>query len=208
MSTGHGRRAPAGARSDGVAAVKVTETRPSRNGTILQKPTLPGPLAIVSRFGPILGARFARANCDILRQAHAAYTGLRKAKAIRGRGANIFTQWIGDPDALGSAVVLKAMLHHLGATEDRLLTGALGHPQTRNRAPRCHIALQDPNGDRLVRGLHCMVDTSPPLGMTNTGRVEPVSEYFFVADHHAELAEVEENCRARGIKRVRLPFVG
>ena len=28
----------------------------------------------------------------------------RSAKAIRGRGANIFTQWVGDPDALGSAV--------------------------------------------------------------------------------------------------------
>ena len=30
----------------------------------------------------------------------------RSAKAIRGRGANIFTQWVGDPDALGSAVLL------------------------------------------------------------------------------------------------------
>jgi nanoRNase/pAp phosphatase (c-di-AMP/oligoRNAs hydrolase) len=207
MSTGHGRRAPAGARSD-VAAVKVAEGRSPRNGTILQKPTLPGPLAIVSRFGPILGRRFTRANLDILAQAHAAYTGLRKAKAVRGRGANIFTQWIGDPDALGSAVVLKAMLEHLGAKEVRILTGALGHPQTRNLAERCHILLQDPNADRLPRGLHCTVDTSPPLGMTNTGRVEPVPEYFFVADHHAEMADVEENCRARGVRRVRLPFVG
>ena len=29
-------------------------------------------------------------------------------QAIRGRGANIFTQWVGDPDALGSAVLLDA----------------------------------------------------------------------------------------------------
>jgi nanoRNase/pAp phosphatase (c-di-AMP/oligoRNAs hydrolase) len=166
-------------------------------------------LAIVSRFGPTLGRRFSRNNLDVLQMAHAAYTGLKKAaRSIRGRGANIFTQWIGDPDALGSAMVLKAILTHLGAKEVRILTGALGHPQTRNMAERCHILLQDPNEDRLPRGLHCMVDTSPPLGMTNTGRVEPVSEYFFVADHHADREDVEANCRDRGVKRVRLAFVG
>jgi nanoRNase/pAp phosphatase (c-di-AMP/oligoRNAs hydrolase) len=165
--------------------------------------------AIMAKFGPMLGPRFARANVDLLGQVYAAYAGLKEAaRTIRGHGANIYTQWIGDPDALGSAVVLKAILQHLGAKEVRILTGALGHPQTRNLAERCGIVLQDPNTERLARGLHCMVDASPPLGMTNTNRVAPVSEYFFVADHHAELEDVEANCRKRSVKRVELAFVG
>ena len=53
-----------------------------------------------------------------------------------------------------------------------------------------------------------MVDTSPPLGMSNTTPVEPVREYFFVADHHADPEEVEANCRAQGVRGVKLPFVG
>lgn len=157
----------------------------------------------------MLGPRFARANVDILGQAHAAYTGLlAAARTIRGRGANIFTQWIGDPDALGSAVVLQKILEHLGAKEVRILTGALGHPQTRSLVERSHIRLQDPETERLPRGLHCMVDSSPPLGMGNTGRVTPVSDYFFVADHHAERKDVEANCAKRGVKKVDLAFVG
>jgi hypothetical protein len=53
-----------------------------------------------------------------------------------------------------------------------------------------------------------MVDTSPPLGMSSTGGVQPVEEYFFVADHHADPAEVEENCRTHGVKRVKHAYVG
>jgi hypothetical protein len=53
-----------------------------------------------------------------------------------------------------------------------------------------------------------MVDTSPPLGMTNTTGVDPVNDYFFVADHHADPGDVEEACRLRKVKRVQLPFVG
>jgi nanoRNase/pAp phosphatase (c-di-AMP/oligoRNAs hydrolase) len=182
----------------------------SRNGPILVRPErLPSALAIVSRFGPVLGKRFSRENLALLAQAHSAFTGLRKAaKTIRGRGANIFTQWVGDPDALGSAVLLQAILQKLGAKEIRILTGALGHPQNRVLVEKCGIVLRDPNTERLPRGLQCMVDTSPPLGMSNTGRVEPVSEYFFVADHHADPEEVEANCRAQGVKRVKLAFVG
>ncbi len=161
------------------------------------------------RFQRILGKRRTLENLPVLTQAHAAYMGLkRSAKAIRGRGANIFTQWVGDPDALGSAVLLTAILRELGAEEVRILTGSLGHPQNRNLVERCGLVLHDPNKDRLRRGLHCMVDTSPPLGMLATTGVEPVTDYFFVADHHADPAEVEENCRAKGVKRVRLPFVG
>jgi nanoRNase/pAp phosphatase (c-di-AMP/oligoRNAs hydrolase) len=195
--------------SNGAAAANVSEVRPSRSRPILFQPPVRGPHAVVSRFGPILGRRFARENLEVLRHALGAYAGLKRAaRTIRGRGANIYTQWIGDPDALGSAVVLKAILLHLGAKEVRILTGTLGHPQTRILVQSCHITLQDPNADRLPRGLHCMVDASPPLGMTNTGRVEPVSEYFFVADHHADRDEVEQNCRSRGVRRVRLPYVG
>jgi nanoRNase/pAp phosphatase (c-di-AMP/oligoRNAs hydrolase) len=177
---------------------------------VLQHPArLPSRLAVVTRFGPILGKRFARENLPLLSEAHSAFSALRKTvKGIRGRGANIFTQWVGDPDALGSAVLLRAILEHLGARETRILTGALGHPQNRNLVERCQIKLHDPNTERLPRGLHCMVDTSPPLGMSNTGRVAPVSDYFFVADHHADPEEVEANCRAQGVRRVRLAFVG
>lgn len=176
---------------------------------LMRTPKRPGPGAVVSRFGPILGKRFATANRPLLEQAHIAYTGLRRwAATIRGRGANIFTQWTGDPDALGSAVVLDHILRHLGATEVRILTGSLGHPQNRNLVEKCGIVLRHPNRDRLPRGLHCTVDTSPPLGMSNTAPVEPVREYFFVADHHADPEEVEANCRAQGVREVKLPFVG
>lgn len=182
----------------------------NRNGTVLQRPSrIPGQQAIVSRFGRSLGKRFTRHNLGLLGQVHAAYTGLRRsAAAIRGRGANIFTQWIGDPDALGSAVALKVILESLGAKEVRILTGALGHPQNRNLVAKCGIVLNDPNTERLPKGLNCMVDTSPPLGMSNTGRVDAVKDYFFVADHHADPEEVEQNCRSQGVRRVKHAFVG
>jgi nanoRNase/pAp phosphatase (c-di-AMP/oligoRNAs hydrolase) len=177
---------------------------------ILHRPLrLPGRAAVLSRFGATLGKRFTRNNLELLAQVQSAYTGLRRwRKAMRGRGANIFTQWVGDPDALGSAVVLKAILESLGAREARILTGALGHPQNRNLVAQTGIALHDPNAERLPRGLNCMVDTSPPLGMSNTGPIEPVKEYFFVADHHADPDEVEANCAAQGVRRVKLAFVG
>jgi nanoRNase/pAp phosphatase (c-di-AMP/oligoRNAs hydrolase) len=167
------------------------------------------PQAVTARFGLPFGKRFTRKNLGILGYAHSAVSGLRRAApTIRGRGANIFTQWAGDPDALGSAVVLRAILLKLGAREVRILTGTLGHPQNRILVSRCGIALSDPNKERLPRGLHCMVDTSPPLGMTNTTRMDPVPEYFFVADHHADPAEVEDNCQKAGVRSVRMGFVG
>jgi nanoRNase/pAp phosphatase (c-di-AMP/oligoRNAs hydrolase) len=182
----------------------------SRNGKILRTPgRIPGAHVVTRRFRPLLGKRRTQENLPLLTQAHSAYMGLRRsAKAIRGRGANIFTQWVGDPDALGSAILLQAILAELGAKEVRILTGSLGHPQNRNLVERCGITLYDPNTERLPRGLNCMVDTSPPLGMASTGGVKPVKEFFFVADHHTEPDEVEEDCRARGVKRVKLAFVG
>jgi nanoRNase/pAp phosphatase (c-di-AMP/oligoRNAs hydrolase) len=176
---------------------------------LLASPRRPSASAVVAKFGPVLGKRFARANLPLLEQAHSAHAGLRRwAATIRGRGANIFTQWTGDPDALGSAVLLENVLRHLGATEVRILTGSLGHPQNRALVEKCGITLHHPNRERLPRGLHCMVDTSPPLGMSNTAPVDPVREYFFVADHHADPEEVEANCRAQGVRGVKLPFVG
>jgi nanoRNase/pAp phosphatase (c-di-AMP/oligoRNAs hydrolase) len=191
-------------------AVRVKNGRNGRNGAILQHPArVPGQYVVVQRFGPILGKRRVRENVPLMTQAASAYTSLkRSAGQIRGRGANIFTQWVGDPDALGSAVLLQAILTELGAREVRILTGTLGHPQNRNLVERCGIELRNPNTERLPRGLHCMVDSSPPLGMSNTSGVDPVGEFFFVADHHADPAEVEENCRARGVRRVKLAFVG
>jgi nanoRNase/pAp phosphatase (c-di-AMP/oligoRNAs hydrolase) len=176
---------------------------------LLAPPRRPSPSAVVTKFGRVLGKRFARANLPLLEQAYSAQAGRRRwATTIRGRGANIFTQWTGDPDALGSAVLLEHILRHLGATEVRILTGSLGHPQNRALVEKCGIVLHHPNRDRLPRGLHCMVDTSPPLGMSNTAPVDAVREYFFVADHHADLEEVAANCRAQGVRDVKLPFVG
>jgi nanoRNase/pAp phosphatase (c-di-AMP/oligoRNAs hydrolase) len=182
----------------------------SRNGKILHTPgRMPSPHVVLQRFRPILGKRRTEENLPVLSLAHAAYMGLRRyAKAIRGRGANIFTQWVGDPDALGSAILLRAILNELGSREIRILTGSLGHPQNRNLVERCGIALHDPNRERLPRGLNCMVDTSPPLGAANTGGVKAVRDFFFVADHHADPTDVEEACRLRGVTRVRLALVG
>ena len=161
------------------------------------------------RFQSIIGKRRTDENIEVLTQAHAAFVGLRdNASAIRGSGANIFTQWVGDPDALGSALLLRAILLHLGAKEVRILTGSLGHPQNYKLVELAKVTLHRPNAGRLKGGLHCMVDTSPPLDMTNTVGVDPVGEYFFVADHHADPEDVEENCRLRKVKRVLLPFVG
>lgn len=180
-----------------------------RNGTVLRRPRMPGSAAVQSRFGRLFGKRFTRNNLELLAPVHAAVMALkRSAKAIRGRGANIFTQWVGDPDALGSAVLLRAILRELGAREVRILTGILGHPQNRFLVERCRIELHDPNAERIPRALNCMVDSSPPLGMSNTVPVNPVKDFFFVADHHADPEEVEQNCRAQGVRIVRQAFVG
>jgi nanoRNase/pAp phosphatase (c-di-AMP/oligoRNAs hydrolase) len=180
-----------------------------KQALILRRPEVPTEAAIVTRFGEILGKRFSRENLPLLGQAASAYAALRKAAAdIRGHGANIFTQWTGDPDALGSAVLLEAVLRDLGALDVRILTGSLGHPQNRNLVEKCGIVLRHPNHERIVPGLHCTVDTSPPLGMSNTAPVEPVRDYFFVADHHADPEEVEEACRAQGVRSVKLAYVG
>jgi nanoRNase/pAp phosphatase (c-di-AMP/oligoRNAs hydrolase) len=176
---------------------------------VLSRAPEPTEAAVVGRFGEILGKRFSRDNLALLGQAYAAHAGLKKsAAAIRGHGANIFTQWSGDPDALGSAVLLEAILRELGAHDVRILTGSLGHPQNRNLVEKCGIVLRHPNHERIARGLHCTVDTSPPLGMSNTGPVEPVREFFFVADHHADPDEVERDCRMQGVRAVKLGFVG
>lgn len=185
----------------------------ARNGTpkpVLQRPGQHPRLGpVLARFGQIMGRRFTRHNLELLGQVHLAVSALRRSsKAIRGRGANIFTQWVGDPDALGSAVMLRAILEQLGAREARILTGRLGHPQNRKMVERCGIVLEDPNEARLPRGLNCMVDTSPPLGMANTTGVQPVRDYFFVADHHADPEDVEANCVAQGVRQVKLAYVG
>jgi nanoRNase/pAp phosphatase (c-di-AMP/oligoRNAs hydrolase) len=180
-----------------------------RNGPILIPPRRTNPFVVRRRFQGIVGKRRTAEILPLLGEAHAAYMGLKLASpTIRGRGGNIYTQWVGDPDALGSAILLRAILRGLGAKEVRILTGSLGHPQNYKLVELARLTLHNPNAGRLRGGLHCMVDTSPPLGMTNTTGVDPVPEYFFVADHHADPEDVEENCRLRNVKRVLLPFVG
>ncbi len=181
----------------------------ARNGSILVPTRHPTAFVVRRRFQGIIGKRRTDEILPVLSEASAAYMGLRDAApSIRGKGVNIFTQWVGDPDALGSAILLRAVLLELGAKEVRILTGSLGHPQNYKLVELSNLTLHSPNAGRIRGGLHCMVDTSPPLGMTNTTGVDPVSEYFFVADHHAEPEDVEENCRLRSVKRVQLPFVG
>ena len=182
-----------------------------RNGTSLLRPVkVPGLQVVGMRFGRSLGKRFTRNNLGVLAQAHAAYLALRRSqKAIRGRGANIFTQWVGDPDALGSAVLLDAILRELGAKEVRILTGKLGHPQNRNLVARCGIDAARPQHRAAAEG--------PPLHgrhlaaarpREHRGPCDPEKDYFFVADHHADPADVEENLREAGVHRIKLPFVG
>jgi nanoRNase/pAp phosphatase (c-di-AMP/oligoRNAs hydrolase) len=180
-----------------------------RNGPVLVPPRRANAFVVRRRFQGMLGKRRTNEALAVLTEANAAYMGLREnASAIKGRGANIFTQFVGDPDALGSALLLRTILTSLGSKEARILTGSLGHPQNYKLVELAGVTLHDPNAGRIRGGLNCMVDTSPPLGMTNTTGVDPVSEYFFVADHHADPEDVEENCRLKGAKRVALPFVG
>ncbi len=180
-----------------------------RNGPVLVPPRRANAFVVRRRFQGVVGKRRTGEILPVLTEAHAAYMGLKlHSPAIRGRGANIFTQYVGDPDALGSALLLRAILTALGAKEARILTGSLGHPQNYKLVELAGVTLHSPNAGRMRGGLNCMVDTSPPLGMTNTTGVDPVPEYFFVADHHAEPEDVEENCRIKGVKRVALPFVG
>ena len=176
---------------------------------MVSTPRSPGRPAIQTRFARWLGKRFVLDNLDILGQVAAARSALKRAEPrIRGRSANIFTQWVGDPDALGSAVLLRAILEGLGAAEVRILTGVLGHPQNRALVRACGIELHDPNTARIHGGLNCLVDTSPPLGMTNTLQVEAEREFLFVADHHSERDVVDARCRETGVRQVRMGFLG
>jgi hypothetical protein len=88
----------------------------SRNGPVLIPPRHATGFVVRRRFQGIVGKRRSAENLDVLTAAHAAYMGLKShAPAIRGRGANIFTQWVGDPDALGSAIILRAILRRSGS---------------------------------------------------------------------------------------------
>ena len=144
-------------------------TRVSRNGRVLLRPAAHrGAVGGAARFGPLLGKRSRGTTCRCWRRRTPPTRPARGAKAIRGRGANIFTQWVGDPDALGSAVLLTAILRELGAEEVRILTGSLGPPAEPQpgRALRHHAAR--PEHGAPPAACNCMVDTSPPLGMLRT----------------------------------------
>lgn len=170
---------------------------------------LPGIARVIAKFGAPFGKRFTRNHFELLRLAYLAYAGLkRSAPLIRERGANIFTQWTGDPDAFGSAIMLEAILRKLGAEHVRILTGALGHPQNVQMAKVCGIEFFHPNDGRIEEGLACMVDASPPLGARNTAGVLPERDFFFVADHHTGMEEVERQSKEKGVRSIRHAFVG
>ncbi len=189
-------------------------SRPSKPGPTPKKPLvhpgrLPGIARVISKFGGPFGKRFTRNHFELLRLAYSAYAGLkRSAPLIRDRGANIYTQWTGDPDAFGSAVMLGAILRKLGAQQVHILTGALGHPQNVQMVKVCGIEYFSPNEGRIEDGLACMVDASPPLGARNTTGVKPERDFFFVADHHTGLEEVERQSQERGVRSIRHAYVG
>ena len=129
--------------------------------------------------------------------------------AIRGRGANIFTQWVGDPDALGSALMLKAILKKLGAKEVRILTGGLGHPQNRNLVQRCGIELHDPNEERLPRGpaLHGRHLAAARHGEHRPRRAGEATTSSWPTTTPTPRTW-RRTARAQGVRRVKLAFVG
>ena len=188
---------------------KAPKAKVAVRRTLASSGRLPGIARVIAKFGAPFGKRFTRNHFELLRLAYLAYSGLkRSAPLIRERGANIFTQWTGDPDAFGSAIMLEAILRKLGAEQVRILTGALGHPQNVQMAKVCGIEYYHPNEGRIENGLACMVDASPPLGARNTSGVRPERDFHFVADHHTGLAEVERQSLERGVRSIRHAFVG
>ena len=182
----------------------LPKARSAQSKSLVNPGRLPGIARVISKFGAPFGKRFTRNHFELLRLAYSAYAGLkRSAPLIRERGANIYTQWTGDPDAFGSAIMLAAILKKLGAAQVHILTGALGHPQNVQMAWVCNIEYFHPNEGRIEEGLACMVDASPPLGARNTTGVRPERDFFFVADHHTGLEEVERQSREKGVRSIR-----
>jgi nanoRNase/pAp phosphatase (c-di-AMP/oligoRNAs hydrolase) len=188
---------------------RAAKPRRARPRLLVDPGRLPGIARVVSKFGAPFGKRFTRNHFELLRLAYSAYAGLkRSATLVRERGANIYTQWTGDPDAFGSAIMLSAIFKKLGASQVHILTGALGHPQNVQMARLCGLEFFHPNEGRIADGLACMVDASPPLGARNTTGVEPERDFFFVADHHTGPEEVERLSRDRGVRSIRHAYVG
>jgi nanoRNase/pAp phosphatase (c-di-AMP/oligoRNAs hydrolase) len=193
----------------GSGASRLPRAKPAPPKSLVHPGRLPGIVRVLSKFGAPFGKRFTRNHFEILRLAYSAYAGLkRSAPLIRERGVNIYTQWTGDPDAFGSAIMLEAILRKLGAQQVHILTGALGHPQNVQMARVCGIEFFHPNEGRIEGGLACMVDASPPLGARNTSGVKPETDFFFVADHHTGLEEVERQSQEKGVRSIRHAFVG
>ena len=133
----------------------------------------------------------------------------RSAKAIRGRGANIFTQWVGDPDALGQRG--RCSPRSCASSARRRSASSPAASATRRTATSSSAAASSSTTRTATAcGGACTAWWTPRRRSACWPRpgVDPVKDYFFVADHHADPAEVEENCRAKGVRRVRLPFVG
>ena len=135
-----------------------------RNGPVLIPPRRANHFVVRRRFQGIVGKRRSAEILPVLTEAHAAYMGLKlHSPSIRGRGANIYTQWVGDPDALGSALLLRAVLRALGAKDARILTGSLGHPQNYKLVELAGLTLHSPNAGRMRGGRHIKYDKPTPL---------------------------------------------
>ena len=149
----------------------------SRNGHILQAPRPAGPHVVRRRFQGILGKRRTIENIAVLTQAQGAYMGLEAQRQGDPRPRRQHLHPVGGrprrPRQRGPAAPRSCA--QLGAERGP-------HPDRQPRPPAepepgralRHQAPR-PERDRLTRGLHCMVDTSPPLGMLATSGVDPVA---------------------------------
>ena len=183
----------------------------SRNGRILSPPRPAGPHVVRRRFQGILGKRRTLENLADPRRRPTRLHGPEAQRQGHPRPRRQHLHPVGGRPrrARQRGPARRRSCAQLGAEEvadPHRQPRPPAEPQPR-RALR-HRAPATRTATALRGGLHCMVDTSPPLGMLARPGVDPVKDYFFVADHHADPAEVEENCRAKGVRRVRLPFVG
>ena len=129
---------------------------------------------------------------------------------IRNKCVNIYTQWVGDPDAIASAQALRELFLINGANDGRILCGKIGHPQNLEMLEICNIVKFNPNDGRFVDNeINCIVDASPPLGTKNTVMIQnPPTEFYFVCDHHNTSESVRELCEEFDVKSITIPIVG
>ena len=183
---------------------------PKGEPPILQIPPEPTEAVVVGRFGDIVGKRFTRDNMALLGQAHAAYVGPAEVGGghPRPRREHLHPV-VGRPRRAGERGAAGGDPARAGrprrAHPDRLARPS-PEPQP-GREVRDRPAPSQPRAHRRA-GCTARWTRRRRWACRTPGRVEPVREYFFVADHHADPDEVEADCRAQGVRSVKLAYVG